>query len=348
MSCLGIQAGYAQEDEDEDAPPDMNFSAFSGDLEVEEGAKRFCSSKILGLTPQRLISVGYDYQLPYTLTTNEPTDFSNDIGVSATHGLRIATLFPIVSKNNIIFSLGFNYLESQYVLDDPAETAGDALGQSLSRSGALRSAGLAVTIFKPLNDRHFLIYSANHDLNGDYWLDELQPLSYLKHSITGIFGWRKNERKQIGFGISRTYRAGDLNYIPIIFYNYTHSSEKWGIETVFPARFHYRRSFSSRSLLRVGYELEGNSYRLQNRRQQFGPSEDIELRRSELRFQLSYEKSLSGFIWVALQAGYRYNYRYNVDDGEFFRGFFGDQEYLSENTLTNPLYFNVSLNLVSP
>ena len=32
----------------------------------------------------------------------------------------------------------------------------------------------------------------------------------------------------------------------------------------------------------------------------------------------------------------------------FFRGFFGDQPYTMENTLTNPLFFNISLNLVSP
>lgn len=344
-----------EEPMEEELPPDMDFSAFGGDMEAAsmDGIKSFCSSKILGITPSKLVSIGYDFQTPYTLTTNDGQPNENDVDINATHGVRFAALFPVISKNNIIVSLGARYMESQYVFDDESQVEGDPLGQSLQRSGALRNIGVDLTIFKPLNDRHFLLYVGNHDLNGDYWLDELQPLRYMKHSIAGVFGWRTSDRRQIGVGISRTYRVGELNYIPILLYNFTARNEKWGIEAIFPARAHYRRNFSSRSLLKIGYELEGNSYRLQNRRGQFRdaegePLDDVELRRSELRFQAIYERSLSGFIWISVQAGYRYNWSYNVDDGEFFRGFFGDQDYVAENILTNPLYFNVSLNLVSP
>lgn len=360
--CLGLGTVSAQTDStdveepmDEEMPPDMDFSAFGGDMETAsmEGIKSFCSSKILGITPSKLVSVGYDFQPSYTLTTNEGLANERDMDINSTHGVRLSALFPVISKNNIIVSLGARYMESHYSFDNPDQIENDPLGNSLQRSGALRSMGVGLTIFKPLNDRHFLLYVASHDLNGDYWLDELQPLKYMKHSITGIFGWKTSERRQIGVGFARTYRVGELNYLPVLLYNFTAKNEKWGIEAVFPARAHYRRRFSPTSLLRLGYELEGASYRLQNRRGQFAdeegrPYEDIELRRSELRFQVIYERSLSGFIWIALQAGYRYNYNYNVDDGEFFRGFFGDQTYVMENALTNPLYFNVSLNLVSP
>jgi hypothetical protein len=56
---------------------------------------------------------------------------------------------------------------------------------------------------------------------------------------------------------------------------------------------------------------------------------------------------------MALQVGCRYNYSFNADylpnDGqEFFRGFFGDQRYAMLNTLTNALYVNLSVSLVSP
>ena len=40
-------------------------------------------------------------------------------------------------------------------------------------------------------------------------------------------------------------------------------------------------------------------------------------------------------------------WNFNLDDGDIFRGF-GDEDYLIENDLSNALYFNVSLNLVSP
>jgi len=347
---LSLQAQEADSTATEESEEEFDFSQFSGDFEVETenttSFKSFCSSKIAGGTPTKLISVGYDYQLPFDVVSYEGTDREETSQSGGAQGLRVRAMFPVISKNSFVLSLGAQYMETHYNLEEGAKES--PLGQSLSQS-ALRSAGLSVLLFKPFNEKHFFIYSASHDLNGDYWLDELQPLSYMKHSITGIFGWKKGERRQLGIGLSRTYRVGELNYIPVLLYNYTHSNDKWGIEAVLPARGHYRRNFSSRSMLRLGYELEGNSYRLQNRNGEFGAGrEDLELRRSELRFQAIYERSLSGFIWLSVQAGYRYNYNFNVDDGEFFRGFFGDQTYEMENILTNPLYFQVSLNLVSP
>jgi len=56
-----------------------------------------------------------------------------------------------------------------------------------------------------------------------------------------------------------------------------------------------------------------------------------------------------------VQAGYRINYRYEVDrlvDGqEIYRAFgllSNVPKYVMENRLSNPLYFQISLNLVSP
>ena len=34
----------------------------------DESMKRYCSAKIEGLSPAKLISLGYDFQGPYTIT----------------------------------------------------------------------------------------------------------------------------------------------------------------------------------------------------------------------------------------------------------------------------------------
>jgi len=78
-----------------------------------------------------------------------------------------------------------------------------------------------------------------------------------------------------------------------------------------------------------------------------------ELRRSELRFRAVWETSMYQFIWMSLQAGYRYGYSFNLDsfgssDKEFFRGFFGDQPYAMENNYKGTWYAQLSINLVSP
>ena len=110
-------------------------------------------------------------------------------------------------------------------------------------------------------------------------------------------------------------------------------------------------------MLFAGYELEGQSYRLWRSNDQTGfnlRNEDAEIRRGEIRLRAVYEFSLKDFIWMSIQAGYRINYRYDVDrlsDGkEVYRAFglASDAPYVMVNQLTNPLYFNISLNLVSP
>jgi hypothetical protein len=345
--------GFSQTDTLQNAEEEMDFSQFAGDAEVstaklDDGVKRFCTSKITGISPTKLISLGYDFQSPYTLTTNEKLPNALESSIQATHGLRLAANFPVISRNAITINLGLTYLESNYAL---ASGPSNPLAYSLDQS-ALRSTGLNLTIFKPLNEKHFILVNSSHDLNGDYRLNEWQNPKYIKHSVLAVFGWKKHDRRQFGIGVARTYRVGEVNYIPVILYNYTSRNGKWGIESFLPARFHYRRTFSPRSMLFAGFELEGNSYRLRNRDGAFNSStntySNLELRRSELRFRLVYERSLYKFLWISIQAGYRYNYSFNVDDGEFFRGFFGEQTYVMENKLSNPFYTNISLNLVSP
>src|SRR5690606_24890195 len=118
------------------------------------------------------------------------------------------------------------------------------------------------------------------------------------------------------------------NYIPVLMYNWTSVNNKWGTEMLLPARGHVRYTVNPRSMLFAGFELEGNSFRIGNQGAALQDPQfnDLEIRRSELRFRLMYERQLSGFIWLSAQAGYRYNYSYDVDqvaDGkDFYRGFF--------------------------
>lgn len=368
LFCVGIMSSaIAQTDttkkqnkDDEEGAADpagggTDLSQFQGEVQEATGTKRYCTSKIFGISPTKLISIGYDYQLGYNMnTSNVLTDKITTPEltekVSRTHGLRFLANFPVISNNKITVNIGASYMESHYAFENKS-TLNNQLSNAL-QSNALRSTNVNFTVFKPLNIKNFILINTQHEINGDYDLTEWQPLKYMKHSATIAYGWKKSDRLQYGFGVARTYRVGEVNYIPVVLYNFTAENRKWGIEAFFPARVHYRRTFNPRSILLLGYELEGNSYRLQNRGKEFdgigAPKQDVELRRSELRMRAVYERQLSGFIWLSVQAGYRYNARFQVDNGEFFRGLFGDQLYVMKNTLTNPLYFNISLNLVSP
>ncbi len=330
--------------------PEEDYSMYDNLQFADKAAKNFCSSKIEGLSPSKLISIGYDFQGPQTLSSD--TFLGNktyDKNFNSVHGIRVSANVPLISRNNLIVQLTGNYMESRYEKATSINNTNEFLASSLSNFG-LRTLGIGTTIFKPLNEKQFILFQGSADLNGDWQWDNIMPLNYLKYSAALLYGVRKTDRKQWGFGLSRTYRAGELNYIPVVLFNTTSVSNKWGTEILFPARVHVRRTFNSRSMAFFGYELEGQSYRLYNN--PIFSSRDLEIRRSELRVRLVYERSIKDFIWISIQGGYRINYSYNVDalpDGkDFYRGFFGEQAFVMQNKLTNPFYFNISINLVSP
>lgn len=359
LICFGVvfavQAQVPEDDDDEE-----DYSMYD-DLDFADGGtKRFCSSKIKGLSPQKLISIGYDVQGPHSITAGaftgadgmEWNEETRDINLS--HGMRVFANVPIISKNSIIIQGGINHWSHTYEYASPAITVLEhPLHRSLGQNG-LRTTGINTTVFKPLNETDFILFQGSMDINGDYTWSNFQSPQYATYSAAILWGKRPSDNKQWAVGVSRTYRAGELNYIPILFYNWTSVNGKWGTELLLPARGHLRYSFNSRSMLFAGFELEGQSYRLNNN-PNVAPdwgADFVELRRSELRFRLMYERSLYNFIWLSVQAGYRVNYLFDLDelvDGrEFYRGFFGSQPMFTENVNTNPLYFNVSLNLVSP
>jgi hypothetical protein len=350
---------------DSSAAAEEDYSQYDNLDFVSEGAKRFCSPKIEGLSPAKLISIGYDYQFGYSLNadTMQRNYLPNKSDVSPqnstvlnSQGIRLSANIPVISKTNLVWQLGGNYWEQRYTFEQPDSLTNPLL---LALNGnKLRTAGLATTLFKPLNDKQFLLFQGSADYSGDYSFSDLMPLRYLKYSAALIWGKRPGEKKQWGLGVARTYRVGELNYIPVVMFNYTDEANKWGTEILFPARAHVRRTINSRNMLFAGYELEGQSYRLWNNNLSGSAAdlrkEDLEIRRGEIRLRLVYEFSIKDFVWMSVQAGYRINYRFDVDrltsGKEIYRafGFASDEPYVMLNELSNPFYVNVSINLVSP
>ena len=341
------QTDTTSTDEEED------YSMYDNLDFVDEAAKRYAPAKIKGISPAKLITVGYDFQGKYDITaagyeTNEGRFAEQTATVNSTQGLRVEANIPVISKNSLIVQVG----AINYDFEDPTSLTNPLL--TTLHNNDLASIGLNTTIFKPLNETSFLLFQVAADMNGDYNFDEFQNMKYTKYSIAGIWGKRPSDNKQWGVGLSRTYRGGDMNYLPVFLFNWTSTTSKWGTEILFPARGHVRYTVNPRSLLFFGYEAEGYSFRIGNQGQARLNEypDDVEIRRSEVRIRFVYERQIKGFLWLSAQAGYRYNYSFNIDqlpDGEdFYRGFFGDQEFIQENELTNPLYFNVSINLVSP
>ncbi len=335
LFLLSILSMSAQIDSTKTDKDNINFDEFvSAD---GESTKLFCSQKIAYLSPYRFISLGYEnifstaistVSNPETTNSNKTTNTINQLG-----GLRFAVNTPVISKNSITVSLGANIWNSNVALE---KVPTDEFNKNITQ---LNSIGLNATVFKPFNEKNFAIFQVSGDINGNYTnVSDINGKGFT-FSATAIYGWKKSDNFIWGIGVSRTYRAGALIHIPVVLYNRTFN-KTWGIETVFPAKLNIRRNFSPTSLLMLGYEIEGNSYNIATS----GPN-DLYLRRGELKPRLSYEQKISGFIWLAAQAGVRFDWRFDVYD---IKNPSANEKLLFSNTMGNPFYFNLSLNFVSP
>lgn len=339
----------AQDDPPIEEEEEDSFVDYSNLVQTTEN-KAFASNKIIGQTPTKLFSLGYDFQTAHTLESAPlvPNGTSGENEINSVQGARIALNYPVFSKNYFLLNLGFNYAETNYSFSEPTTVASNPLSRALENNG-LRTLGFTATAFKPLNIKRFLILQFGANLNGDYSFSDMQSLKYTRYSGAAIYGIKANDRKMWGLGVTRTYLGGSLNYLPVYYMMYTAPDKNWGLEILLPARFHYRRNLNSKNILLAGWEIEGNTYRISNDDNDYNlPFNDIELRRSELRFRISWEHAITPQIWFSAQAGYRYNWSFNLDRGDFFRPFGDDTPFLAENNLGNPAYFNFSINWVSP
>jgi hypothetical protein len=305
-----------------------------------EGVKRYTTQKVLNQTPQKIISIGYDYNGEFHMPgirISESLSTLEDRHVNQVNAFKAQLNIPVVATNKIIWQLGANYWGSQFQIENPGS---NAFAKQLNQS-SLISAGLNTTIFKPLNEINFLIFQASADVNGLFNEQAKVTSNSLTLSATGIYGWKKSEKNMIGAGIARTYRAGRLIYVPVLLWNKTFN-DKWGMELLLPAKGFIRYNINTSNMIQAGFELEGNQFSMPIP----GTQRDLfYIQRGEFKPRIMWDKKITGFLWFSAQVGLRYNYRFDV-----MNKYDGKEEadrYFTSK-LGNPLYFNFSLNLVSP
>lgn len=347
ITALIVSKGFAQLPQDTTKQEEEDFSMYENveSTGSKGDTKVYCSQKIIGLSPSKLLSVGFDFVGANKLTLDTLSNYLNtETDINYNYGTRFAANFPVISNNKVILSLGVSYLDFKYNFKNKNQY--NPIIKPLSDYG-LRSYGVNATLFKPLNSKYFLILQTNADLNSAYKF-ETPNANELKVSGAALFGVKPHERRQYGFGVTRSYRGGGVMYTPVILYNYTFKNKKWGVEMLLPAKANVRYTINSRNLLFAGFELEGNSYYMKSIKTDFNlPFNNSQLKRSEIRPRITYEFSVYKFLWLSLQAGYRLDYRFNLDEGDKYRTS-SSKPYIMENKLSGAYYFNISLNLVSP
>ena len=319
-----------------DTTDNFDYSKFG----EADGVKRYCTQKVLNQTPQKIISIGFDkygsFHMPGVPLGGMLPAMQN-FDVNQMSAIKAQLNVPVISNNKIIWQLGANYWGSKFDIEKP----GTNQFASNLNSHTLTSSGINTTLFKPLNEKNFLIIQASADINGLFHDFSDINKDALTLSGTVIYGWKKSEKNMIGTGIARTYRAGQLIHVPILFWNKTFN-DKWGMELLLPARGFMRYNFSTFNMLQAGFELEGNQFWMPLSNTKNG---EVFIQRGEFKPRVMWDKKVSGFFWFHAELGMRYNWRFEVTN--VYNGKKEAQRYF-ESRLGNPLYFNIGFNFVSP
>jgi hypothetical protein len=333
---MGLLTAAAAVHAQEDSTEVFDYSQF-GDA---EGVKRYCNQKVLNQTPTRIVSIGYEHQGEFHMPgipVSAMLPAMRDFHVSRISAIRAQVNIPVVSTNQVIWQLGASYWGSRFAVENPGN---DLFAKSLN-THTMTSAGLNTTIFKPLNEKNFLIIQASADVNGVF--HDMGDISGKAMTVSGtaIYGWKTSEKNMIGTGIARTYRAGQVIHVPVLLWNRTFN-DRWGMELLLPARGHIRYNFSTSSMLQAGFELEGNQFWMSLAN---SPKGTVYLQRGELKPRIMWDRKLAGFIWLNAQAGLRYNWRFDAMNESNAKDV--KQRYFTSN-LGNPMYFALSLSFVTP
>jgi len=309
----------------------------------------YCNPRVNGMPPPTGISLEYERVMDYRIKTTSNVDYlKNGEGeVNYNRRIKFKAKLPIINKDKFKLTFGFHYSHEEFRFEDP-ENLNYSLYKSLEDK-SLKSIGTNFYLLFPKKNKTFYGVQVNFNLDGDYYRRDVNPSEFLKISAGPIWGKKPNENLMYGFGFAYSYTFGDPSITPLIAY-YQTFNKHWGIEALLPLEAKLRYNMKEGSIWYLGAETRGASYNIKLDDPALEDKSTLELRHSEIKFKLSIDQQIHDFLWIALEAGYRYNLNFNLAESNSNRkatNFF-EREYIAESQLEDALYFYVSLNIKPP
>jgi len=267
--------------------------------------------RVSGMGPFKLVEVTYDRvsSFPIEMEKNKVGLINTSEEVDKLEDLRFKVNVPVFLRPRTKLVLNVKYDYEEYNFKNPKGIE-PGLFRTLEDKH-LNSLNTNILFLRSMTNNRFLILMPGVQLNGDYKNEDINLSRFLKGTFGGVYGWKKSINYSYGLGVYYNYDLGGQTIYPVFLYNKTFNS-KWGVEAIFPANVKVRYNKSTKSLFYAGYELSGASYQLVIDNPSLSNISTLELRRSNVRFNVNWEKALSNYLWLGLQAGYTYNVRFDL------------------------------------
>ncbi|HFA51292.1 MAG TPA: hypothetical protein ENJ95_19945 [Bacteroidetes bacterium] len=211
---------------------------------------------------------------------------------------------PVIRKEGFKLLLGYKYSAELFDFSNIGNDFPETF-QELDRV-TLKTSNLSVIVNRPLNESKYLAFRFRYSANGAYGGALNFASRNAIYKLTGVFGIKKSEDFEWGFGINFSKSFRQPNILPFVLYN-RNFHNNWGLEAAFPGYVYVRYNLGPKTIFLVGTEYESKSYRmsvpLANDEQL-----DYALNHSELLGLLRMEQQVAPWVWANMRVGYQMNF----------------------------------------
>jgi hypothetical protein len=311
-------------------------------------AQTFANPSVLGMGPSKGLIVRYERMPRFNISSTAQVEGLHDFSTDATKNARLSIkgYIPAWNHPHLKVIVGLSYEREEFQFDP--QPVNYELFDNIENKG-LKSTAVQLAVVRPVDAVHWYLARIKGELSGDYTSDELTRSDYLRYSAELIYGWKRSPRFSWGVGLQYGYTFGRLSLYPALLYNRTFN-DRWGVEALAPARVTFRYNASPVSLFYAGYSVDGLNYivRLRTPLVRAGQPDKaalstLELRETEVKFRLRWERELLSFLWLGAEGGYRYNSAFDAFDRTK-----ADREKIIDSQLAGAPYLSLELFITPP
>ncbi len=302
----------------------------------------FCIPSVIGLPRSKGLVIKQEFVTDYGISSKSKIDgTSEDREVRLNKRFELKVRAPILQKPNIKLAIGFDYFVEEFNFESSINS--DFSFYENLEEKPLRSIAGSVFLVKPFIGNKYFLMRVKSELSGDYNKSNLPTNKFLRLSIAALYGIKRNDFTSYAFGFAYRHNFGRNSVLPVISINHSFNAQ-FGFESILPIKASLRYStLNKKNYFYFKSELKGTNYNLNLSNP--GPYENPELflRKTEIRFLLSYERELHDWLWFGIESGLRSNLAFNLS-GNAKRS----TDILIDNNLKSAIVYNFSIFIVPP
>ena len=176
----------------------------------------FCIPNIENMARPKGITFTQQSTLDYGISSkfrDSSESFNEEI--SNNESIEIKLKFPVILKPQTKVYMGLNYRTENFEFENSNSLENEF--HKHIQEKPLRTLGMTAYLDKRFKGRHYLYTRGSFSFNGDF--NDGNPIDYFRSSITTLYGTKVSKSKTWGYGLSYSYRFGQLATYPILHYN---------------------------------------------------------------------------------------------------------------------------------